>query len=300
MTAETIGKQLAQARATKGLTLDEASHLTKVRPDKLAALEHDDYTAFPNNTYARGFLQLYGRFLGVDVAPLASQLESGNPISMEGYQYLNAELEEEREPRRRSWAREPESRRPSFVPLVVFAVLLIGVGVGVHFYIKAAQLGVIGENKQVPAGQLATPAPEPLSAPSSKPAAADTPKVAPREPAAVPPALADKEFVKSVANVPATTQPGAAQPAIAQAPPAAHGPPVESVLSVEPVKTTRVRIRRNDFAGVPVFEDVLYAGVGPLRIKGVKFYVEVVGDGAVNLSKNGQPVAYQAPGTVIQ
>jgi cytoskeletal protein RodZ len=284
MTAETIGKQLARARAAKGLTLDEAAHITKVRPDKLAALEHDDYSAFPNNTYARGFLHLYGRFLGVDVGPLANQLESGNPISMQDYQYLNAELEPEPEQRHRNRPREVESRRPSLAPLIVFVVLLAGAAVAIHFYMKAAQLGVLDEAKRLRAE--ATPAPE--SAPAGVEAGQPAPAARP-----MPPAVADKEFVRPNSTVPTPT-PRVTPPTVGQVPAS------DNELSVEPVKKTRVRIRRNDFASAPVFEDFLYPGVGPLKIKGAKFYIEVLGDGAVNIRKNGQPIAYQAPGTIIQ
>lgn len=287
MTAETIGKQLAQARAAKGLTLDEAAHITKVRPDKLAALEHDDYSAFPNNTYARGFLQLYGRFLGVDVGSLANQLESGNPISIQDYQYLNVELEAEPDQRRRMRPREAESRRPSIAPLIVFVVLLIGAAFVVHFYMKAAQLGALDDARKLHAAQNATPAPEPA------PAAGETTPPAPAEQPAPAPVATDKDFVKPNASLPAPT-PRVTPPTVAQV------PPVDNELSVEPVKTSRVRIRRNDFASAPVFEDVLYPGVGPLKIKGTRFYIEVIGDGAVTLRKNGQAVAYQAPGTIIQ
>ena len=284
MIAETIGQQLARARAAKGLTLDEAAHLTKVRPDKLVALEQDDYSAFPNNTYARGFLHLYGRFLGVDVGPLANQLESGNPISMQDYQYLNAELEPEPEQRHRNRPREVESRRPSVAPLIVFVVLLVGAAMGIHFYMKAAQLGVL-DDKRLHAE--AAPTPEPVAGPG------EAGQPAPAEPPAGLSPVGDKEFVKSTPAVPAPT-PRTTLPNVAQIPAA------DNELSVEPVKKTRVRSRRNDFASAPVFEDFLYPGVGPLKIKGAKFYIEVLGDGAVNIRKNGQPVVYQAPGTVIQ
>jgi cytoskeletal protein RodZ len=286
MTAETIGKQLAQARAAKGLTLDEAAHITKVRPDKLAALEQDDYSAFPNNTSARGFLQLYGRFLGVDVGHLANQLESANPISIQDYQYLNAELESEPDQRRRMRPRETESRRPSFAPLIVFVLLLIGAAVAVHFYMRAAQLGVLDDAKRLQAGQTAAATAEPGAAP------VETGQPAATEPSAALPPPSDKDFVKSNPTVPAAT-PGA-PPTTAQVPPA------DNELSVEPSQKTRVRIRRNDFASAPVFEDYLYPGVGPLKIKGVKFYIEVLGEGSVTLRKNGQAVAYQPPGTIIQ
>jgi cytoskeletal protein RodZ len=287
MTADTIGKQLAQARAAKGLTLDEAAHITKVRPDKLAALEQDDYSAFPNNTYARGFLQLYGRFLGVDVGQLANQLESANPISIQDYQYLNAELESGPDQRRRMRPRETESRRPSFAPLIVFVLLLIGAAVAVHFYMKAAQLGVLDDAKRRQAEQTAAATPESGTAPVEAVQPATT------EPSAALPPPSDKDFVKPNPTLPAPTL-GTTPPTTAQVPAA------DNELSVEPSQKTRVRIRRNDFASAPVFEDFLYPGVGPLKIKGVKFYIEVLGEGSVTLRKNGQAVAYQPPGTIIQ
>src|SRR5689334_13166519 len=110
---ESVGKRLAEARAAKGLSLDEAAHATRIRPDKLAAIEQDDLSGFPNNTYARGFLLIYGRFLGVDVSLLANQLQSGNPISVEDYQYLNVTPEEQLEQHTRMRPRETRPQRPS-------------------------------------------------------------------------------------------------------------------------------------------------------------------------------------------
>jgi hypothetical protein len=71
-------------------------------------------------------------------------------------------------------------------------------------------------------------------------------------------------------------------------------------LVVEPLKKTWIRIRRDDPAAEPVFEDVLYPKVGPLKLKGNRFWVEVKDADAVMLRKNGQPLAYQPPGIAIQ
>lgn len=298
MTAETLGKQLAHARTLKGLTLEDAAHVTKIRPDKLAALEHDDLSAFPNNTYARGFLQIYGRFLGVDVSDLASQLDSGNPISVQDYQYLNVELDAEPEQHLRMRPRESQSRRPSVVPLIVFVALLAVVVFVVNFVIKAQQLVAPDPARRAP-----------VEAGVEKPAAQPGAPAAVAAPRATPvPELSDRDFIANAAPQPQPAAPAPATPAPVQLP--APTPriaqltvaqlPALNELSIEPVKKSRVRIRRNDFAAAPVFEDFLYPDVGPLKIKGSKFYVEVLGDGAVNIRKNGQPFAYQAPGVVIQ
>ena len=80
---ESIGKKLAQARLARGLTLEEAAMETRIRAKQLAALEADDYSSFANNTYARGFLLMYGKFLNVDVRAFARELEAGG-ITFEG------------------------------------------------------------------------------------------------------------------------------------------------------------------------------------------------------------------------
>ena len=99
---ETVGKRLSKARLKKGLSIDEAAHATRLRPDKILALENDDYSTFASNVYAKGFLQIYGRFLGVDVAEFASTLEGNAGISIEDYQYLNSNAPPRRESRRRA------------------------------------------------------------------------------------------------------------------------------------------------------------------------------------------------------
>jgi len=134
---ESVGKKLNQARLKRGLTIDEAAHATKLRPDKIAALEADDYSRFANNIYAKGFLQIYARYLHVDVSDFARTLDNANPISVSDYQYLsNAPT-----PRRETTHVEREERKPpSLAPLLVF-VVIIAIGLGATWvYMKAQQI----------------------------------------------------------------------------------------------------------------------------------------------------------------
>src|SRR4051812_25933353 len=85
---ETVGKRLYKARLDRNLSLDEAAHATKMRPDKIVALESDDYSRFPNNAYAKGFLLIYGRFLRVDVSEQVRALETPTAFRVTEYQYL--------------------------------------------------------------------------------------------------------------------------------------------------------------------------------------------------------------------
>ena len=129
---ETIGKQLCQARLSKGLTIDEAAHATKMRPDKILALENDDYSRFGNNAYAKGFLQIYGRFLGVDISEQFHELETPNRVSVDDYQYLNHAPEPPKTRVRTTRKAGP----PSVVPLLVFCSFILFAGFAFWIFVN--------------------------------------------------------------------------------------------------------------------------------------------------------------------
>lgn len=70
----TIGETLRAARERRGLSLSEASRLTRIAPRFLVALEEDDYGALPAPVYARGFLRSYATLLGLEPEPLVAAL----------------------------------------------------------------------------------------------------------------------------------------------------------------------------------------------------------------------------------
>src|SRR5438105_9732198 len=88
MTIEGLGKKFQDARIARGLTLDEAARLTKIRPSRLAEIEADDFSQFPSLAYAKGFLQIYGKFLDVDVSPYLDVFETSREVTVDGYSYL--------------------------------------------------------------------------------------------------------------------------------------------------------------------------------------------------------------------
>src|SRR6266513_6144776 len=88
MTIEGLGKKFQDARIARGLTLDEAARLTKIRPSRLAEIEADDFSQFPSLAYAKGFLQIYGKFLDVDVTPYLDVFETSREVTVDGYSYL--------------------------------------------------------------------------------------------------------------------------------------------------------------------------------------------------------------------
>jgi cytoskeletal protein RodZ len=303
---ETIGKQLLRARQARGLSLEEAALETRIRASQLAALEADDYSTFGNNTYARGFLQIYGKFLRVDVGMVTRELESGNPISVGDYQYLNAVAEEEpkrEQPRTRSVSRrEPERRRPSLVPLIVFIVLLGVVGLGAHFYIQAQRLDTTPANQGTAGASVGEGAGNASSTPSLVSAASA--KTGGSAPAPTPgPATSrqnptDRPFLAAPAT-PAPVLPSPPVPGTAQSGTPLPLPGINELI-VEPLKKTWVRIRRDDPSAEPIYDDILYPKVGLLKLRGSRFWVESREPNALALRKNGQSVAVPPPGEAIQ
>ncbi len=75
MTIEGLGKKFEEARSARNLTIDEAARMTKIRPQRLAEIESDDFSQFPSLAYAKGFLLIYGKFLDVDVTPYLDAFE---------------------------------------------------------------------------------------------------------------------------------------------------------------------------------------------------------------------------------
>ncbi len=62
----TLGDYLKQARKDKGVTIDEISRETNISKRYLSALEENDYSLFPADTYILGFLTTYAEALEVD------------------------------------------------------------------------------------------------------------------------------------------------------------------------------------------------------------------------------------------
>ncbi|HEX8310226.1 MAG TPA: helix-turn-helix domain-containing protein [Chthoniobacteraceae bacterium] len=282
---ETVGKKLCQARLQKGLTIDEAAHATKMRPDKILALENDDYSRFANNTYAKGFLLIYGRFLRVDVSEQVRTLESPTRVSVEDYQYLNNVPEPP--PERYTSVRRESRRAPSAAPLLAFMVLMILAAFIFYLYVNAQRLGSLDQLSRKP-----VPAETPLEAAAPAPS--------PVTPAPVAPATADPA-VAAAAPEPAAASTSSAE-VIRATPIAPEAAPADGMneVVVGSSKTTWVRIRKDSPDATPIFEGDLYPDAAPLKLRAARIFVEARDPAAVQIRKNGVPIAYQAPSTTIQ
>jgi cytoskeletal protein RodZ len=334
---DSVGKKLSQTRLKRGLTLEEVAHVTKLRPDKIVALETDDYSSFPSNAYAKGFLQIYARYLRVDVSEFLSSLDSSNSISVEDYQYLsNAPTPKPAQPVRR------ERRPPSIAPLVFF-ILVVLVGLGLWWFVTNYQRTLpthaldsasdTEESSTKP--QQSTPSPafaagaetkpekpamssgaRPLVTPAPAPAAGLASAASPRPLVSPSPKPAQGGAV--AANTPAPGPVNAPTPRVGSialsdrdfVTPTSVPTPDRAALTsprsglnevlVASIKKTWVTIRRDDPKAPPIFEDYIYPNTNPLKLKGARFFIDARDPTSVQITKNGLPFAYPDANVPVQ
>jgi cytoskeleton protein RodZ len=70
---KSVGQVLQDTRTRRGLDLNEAERVTKIRLKFLRAIEEDRWEALPEPVYVRSFLSTYARFLGLDDEPLLEE-----------------------------------------------------------------------------------------------------------------------------------------------------------------------------------------------------------------------------------
>jgi cytoskeletal protein RodZ len=73
---ESLGNKLKEAREAKGYTFDYVGRETNIAARYLEALEREDFSKFPGEPYALGFLRNYGEYLGLNVEDLLSLYRS--------------------------------------------------------------------------------------------------------------------------------------------------------------------------------------------------------------------------------
>ena len=129
-----FGKHLQKARTDRGLSIEDAATAVRIRSTFLRALESSDLTKFPNAAYAKSFLVMYGKFLGVDVKSVAAQIDTTTQMKVEGYQYLTnraaAQPKTKPDPELTFSAAPTPKSNGSWLPLFVLGGTVVVVVVG--------------------------------------------------------------------------------------------------------------------------------------------------------------------------
>jgi cytoskeletal protein RodZ len=325
MIIEGLGKKFQEARLARGLTLDEAARMTKIRPTRLAEIEADDFSQFPSLAYAKGFLQIYGKFLDVDVAPYLEAFETSESVTVDGYSYLQEEPAPQpvrspvvrRRPSRPSMPSRPSSSsssggRPSLMPVVIGIIVIV-----LGFWLGKLLVNLRRLAPQTPrTAAVATPAqPLPTAAPSvvmaptpakaidehkvatntPPPVEVSTPSYAVTAPSpspAVPPAVA-------VAS-PSPPKPSIApsEPEVRRAQPVSAedlAKPAETSgsnrIAIRPLKKTYIKVVVDNEKSTPAFERWVSPSDGILEFRGERVAIRVLDRDAIQIKKNGKTIA---------
>ncbi len=82
-----IGYMLRKEREKRKISLEQISEETKIGTKYLKALETDDYTIFPGETYIIGFMRNYARAIGLDPVDIIRQYKSIKMETVEEDEY---------------------------------------------------------------------------------------------------------------------------------------------------------------------------------------------------------------------
>jgi cytoskeleton protein RodZ len=215
---EGLGKKLKDARLARGLTLDDAYRVTKIRPNRLEAIENEDFSLFDSLTYSKAAVLIYGKFLEVDVSPYLESFETSESVTVDGYAYLQDAPEPE--PVRPVTVRRRSSspgggggRRSSFMPLIIGIVVLVVGFTVMKWFLQMQRLNP----RPTPApgtSPLATAtASDKIIAPHAQPAETTT------APAATTSALPTATATAAPTVAPSVSAPTAAEPEVRRAEP---------------------------------------------------------------------------------
>ena len=306
MTIEGLGKKFQEARLARKLTLDEAARMTKIRPQRLAEIEADDFSQFPSLAYAKGFLLIYGKFLDVDVAPYLDAFKDSESVTVDGYSYLqeNERAKPVSAPvvRRRPAAtgRTGGSNRVSPMPLIVgIAVLVLGF-LAMKFFLNVQRLAPARGTSSAQTSPTAAPAV--ASGGSSATAAPNIAAVATSAPVASPVATQGvpetRKALAADSTAPGEPEVRKAKPVtkeeLSQTSAATSSPPPESAeqnrVAIQPLKRTYVSVTLGDEAKA-AFERWVSPADGPVEFRGKHVSIRVLDPEAVKITKNGQALA---------
>lgn len=121
---ESVGTILKSVREAKGYSVEQVARETNIVRRYITALEAEDVSAFPGETYFIGFLRNYAEFLGEDPERLISL-------------FKNLQIQEQAPPMEELL----QPRRSIKVPLIIGLAVLLAVIVGVVWFVVLPRAG---------------------------------------------------------------------------------------------------------------------------------------------------------------
>jgi transcriptional regulator with XRE-family HTH domain len=121
-----LGRILAETREARGIALEEVERETRIARRYLLALEEEDFTAFPAQVQARGFLRVYSQYLGLDAAEMLALFPNETEVDeSDGLIHSDRIFREQRPERRPVLPSISLPRQPALIAAGTAAVLFV-------------------------------------------------------------------------------------------------------------------------------------------------------------------------------
>ena len=293
--AESVGRKLQQARLARKLGIEDVAEQTKIRPDRIIDLEADEYSHFPNLTYAKSFLAKYASFLGRDIQEELDKFQISPTISMGDYQYLSS-ITAHNHGQQPRWTQRIQPKGFRVPPaVVVVLVLIVLVGVPVFSYLALNIPRVTGTN-------FTTVAPAKTDGLASSDSVKSPAAQSPSEGAAGPSPVATQQQEATADATPSRTEGGIE---VRRALPALGSPSVTPAdtptrkLEVRVIRRTYVKVTKDEEGTQPVFDGFAGPDSRPIVVQGKRFWVHVLDKGAVEVREDGQLVPSNSGDIVV-
>lgn len=274
----------------KKISIEQAARITRIRPERIVDLENDDYSNFPSITYTKGFLQIYAKFLGVDVSNFTETFADVSPIGIDDYEYLNNAPVSK--PAMETRPTGESSSRPFLIALAVIVIVAFILYV-VNSIERIGNLDKLAE-KDEPREGMSTLAQKAVTTTDAVPVRR---AIAVTVPEQTPVRAIPQQTAMPAPTAEARLAPAAAPSAAPSAQPVLSG----NEVVLKPLKKTWVVIHKDGENSESIFEDWLYPDAQPLILRGRNRYWIQLGDkDGVQIQRNGQTIAYQPPGVTIE
>lgn len=123
-----VGSTLAAGRRAAGLSLEDISSITRLRPTLLAAMEADDFNLCGADTYARGHVRSFAQAVGIDpdaaVAEFDAERASSRPAASMRSDFENGRRSIDNAPRAPSWNRVIQVAIVALLVLLLIALIV--------------------------------------------------------------------------------------------------------------------------------------------------------------------------------
>jgi cytoskeletal protein RodZ len=303
MSIEGLGKKFQEARLARGLTLDEAARMTKIRPSRLAEIEADDFSQFPSLAYAKGFLLIYGKFLDVDVAPYLDTFETSSQVTVDGYSYLQESPAPKLRRTRPAPTRPVRSSRSSPGPfLIAFGAIVLGFLV-MRLFLQFQRLTPHTEQR-IGVAEASPALPSPGGTPARPIAESSVTKKPEAAPIAAPSVTSSANSPPQIVRSSVVASAPPKEPEIRRAEPVraedlAKAGVTENAtesggpnrVAIKPLKKTYIKVVVDDEAVRPAFERWISPADGIVEFLGQHIAVRVLDRDAIQIKKNGKLLA---------